>query len=206
MPTPKQFIKQAIEMDTFFDDEEPTYDEFMRYPPFDSLMKEEFSLQNMINAYREGRMVFHTKKSDVKNAPKCNFFTKERPNTFFTIYNSSPMNYDEIDPTILENTHEALMNVKLKTIPFPSQFTAIKCENLTLEQEAAFSTFVAKVLYEGTRKEQGDDGKQALIVEIFDAYHTLLTTPYLKIYQPVNTEFPSWLEKALSKLFDEAKI
>ena len=120
MPTPKQFIKQAIEMDTFFDDEEPTYDEFMRYPPFDSLMKEEFSLQNMINAYREGRMVFHTKKSDVKNAPKCNFFTKERPNTFFTIYNSSPMNYDEIDPTILENTHEALMNVKLKTIPFPS--------------------------------------------------------------------------------------
>tara|TARA_B100000700_G_C15022691_1_gene846536 strand:+ start:76 stop:696 length:621 start_codon:yes stop_codon:yes gene_type:complete len=206
MPTPKQFIKQAIEMDTFFDDEEPTYDEFMRYPPFDSLMKEEFSLQNMINAYREGRMVFHTKKSDVKNAPKCNFFTKERPNTFFTIYNSSPMNYDEIDPTILENTHEALMNVKLKTIPFPSQFTAIKCENLTLEQEAAFSTFVAKVLYEGTRKEQGDDGKQALIVEIFDDYHTLLTTPYLKIYQPVNTEFPSWLEKALSKLFDEAKI
>lgn len=193
-------------MDTFFDDEEPTYDEFMRYPPFDSLMKEEFSLQNMINAYREGRMVFHTKKSDVKNAPKCNFFTKERPNTFFTIYNSSPMNYDEIDPTILENTHEALMNVKLKTIPFPSQFTAIKCENLTLEQEAAFSTFVAKVLYEGTRKEQGDDGKQALIVEIFDDYHTLLTTPYLKIYQPVNTEFPSWLEKALSKLFDEAKI
>ena len=206
MPTPKQFIKQAIEMDTFFDDEEPTYDEFMRYPPFDSLMKEEFSLQNMINAYREGRMVFHTKKSDVKNAPKCNFFTKERPNTFFTIYNSSPMNYDEIDPTILENTHEALMNVKLKTIPFPSQFTAIKCENLTLEQEAAFSTFVAKVLYEGTRKEQGDDGKQALIVEIFDDYHTLLTTPYLKIYQPVNTEFPSWLERALSKLFDEAKI
>ena len=206
MPTPKKFIKQAIEMDTFFDDEEPTYDEFMRYPPFDSLMKEEFSLQNMINAYREGRMVFHTKKSDVKNAPKCNFFTKERPNTFFTIYNSSPMNYDEIDPTILENTHEALMNVKLKTIPFPSQFTAIKCENLTLEQEAAFSTFVAKVLYEGTRKEQGDDGKQALIVEIFDDYHTLLTTPYLKIYQPVNTEFPSWLEKALSKLFDEAKI
>ena len=98
------------------------------------------------------------------------------------------------------------MNVKLKTIPFPSQFTAIKCENLTLEQEAAFSTFVAKVLYEGTRKEQGDDGKQALIVEIFDDYHTLLTTPYLKIYQPVNTEFPSWLEKALSKLFDEAKI
>ena len=45
MPTPKEFVNQAIAMETFFEDEEPTYDEFMRYPPFDSLMKEEFSLQ-----------------------------------------------------------------------------------------------------------------------------------------------------------------
>ena len=69
MPTPKQFVTQAIEMETFFEDEEPTYDEFMRYPPFDSLMEDEFSLQNMINAYREGRIVFivtETAKSDFK--------------------------------------------------------------------------------------------------------------------------------------------
>ena len=203
MPTPKEFVNQAIVMETFFEDEEPTYDEFMRYPPFDSLMKEEFSLQNMINAYREGRIVFHTKKSDVKDAPKCNFFTKERPNTVFTIFNSSPTTYDELDPTTLdENTHEALMNVKFKIM----RNGVVKCENLTLEQQSAFSSFIAKVLYERTSKEQGDDGKQALIVKIYDDYHTLLTTPYLKIYQPVNTNFPSWLEKALSKLFDEAKV
>jgi hypothetical protein len=206
MPTPKKFVNQAIEMETFFEDEEPTYNEFMRYPPFDSLMNEEFSLQNMINAYREGRIVFHTKTDS--SGRKCNFFTKDWPNTVFTIYNSSVTTYDELDPTTLEkNTHEALMNVKLKTIS--SNTNAIQhiiCENLTLEQESAFSSFIAKVLYEGVSKQQGDDGKQALRVKIYNDYHTLLTTSYLKIYQPFNTKFPESLIKKLNEMFDNQKV
>ena len=208
MPTPKKFVNQAIEMETFFEDEEPTYREFMRYPPFDSLMNEEFSLQNMINAYREGRIVFHTKKSPASGR-KCNFFTKDWPNTVFTIYNSSVTTYDELDPTTLEeNTHEALMNVKLKTI-FKANTNVIQhiiCENLTLEQESAFSSFIAKVLYEGVSKQQGDDGKQYLFVKIYNDYHTLLTTSYLKIYQPFNTKFPESLIKKLNEMFDNQKV
>lgn len=207
MPTPKKFVNQAIEMETFFEDEEPTYREFMRYPPFDSLMNEEFSLQNMINAYREGRIVFHTKKSPASGR-KCNFFTKERPNTVYTIYNSSVTTYDELDPTTLEeNTHEALMNVKLKTISSNTgEMKHIICENLTLEQESAFSSFIAKVLYEGVSKQQGDDGKQYLFVKIYNDYHTLLTTSYLKIYQPFNTKFPESLIKKLNEMFDNQKV
>ena len=208
MPTPKKFVNQAIEMETFFEDEEPTYREFMRYPPFDSLMNEEFSLQNMINAYREGRIVFHTKKSPASGR-KCNFFTKEIPNKVYTIYNSSVTTYDELDPTTLEeNTHEALMNVKLKTIFKPNTrvIQHIICENLTLEQESAFSSFIAKVLYEGVSKQQGDDGKQYLFVKIYNDYHTLLTTSYLKIYQPFNTKFPESLIKKLNEMFDNQKV
>ena len=212
MPTPKQLVTQAIEMETFFEDEEPTYDEFMRYPPFDSLMEDEFSLQNMINAYREGRIVFIVTEvavSDSKRQKLCNFFTKERPNTIFTIFNSSPMNYDEIDPdTLDENTHEALMKVKLEDREKSKALSEnyVECKNLTLEQESAFSSFIAKTLYTPTEKTQGTDGKQSLVVLWGKKRHLLLTTPYLKIYQPVNTAFPSWLEKALSKLFDEAKV
>jgi hypothetical protein len=206
MPTPKKFVNQAIEMETFFEDEEPTYREFMRYPPFDSLMNEEFSLQNMINAYREGRIVFHTKKSPASGR-KCNFFTKDWPNTVFTIYNSSVTTYDELDPTTLEeNTHEALMNVKLKNLNQNQTFSVIICENLTLEQESAFSSFIAKVLYEGVSKQQGDDGKQYLRVKIYNDYHTLLTTSYLKIYQPFNTKFPESLIKKLNEMFDNQKV
>jgi len=212
MPTPKEFVNQAIAMETFFEDEEPTYDEFMRYPPFDSLMKEEFSLQNMINAYRDGRIVFiatETAVSDSKRQKLCNFFTKEKPNTIFTIYNSSPSTYDELDPTSLdENTHEALMKVELEVMEKSKVLseTYVECKNLNLEQESAFSSFIAKTLYAKTEKTQGKDGKQILVVVWGNKRHILLTTPYLKIYQPVNTKFPSWLEKALSKLFDEAKV
>jgi len=209
MPTPKKFIQQAIEMETFFEDEEPTYDEFMRYPPFDSLMEDKFSLQNMINAYREGRIVFMVTARAITgkwNQKQCNFITKEKPNIVFTIYNSSPTTYDEIDPTSLdENTHEALMNVKLEPIRKGGE-VMIKCENLTLEQESAFSSFVAKVLYEKTFKEQGADGKQALTVKFFYDDHRLLTTPYLKIYEPFNTNLPEFISKRLTELFESAKV
>jgi len=176
MPTPKKFIQQAIEMETFFEDEEPTYDEFMRYPPFDSLMEDKFSLQNMINAYREGRIVFivtETAVSDSKRQKQCNFITKEQPNTVFTIYNSSPMTYDEIDPTTLNE---------------------------------AFSSFIAKTLYARTEKVQGKDGKQILVVIWGTKKHLLLTTPYLKIYEPFNMNLPEFISKRLTELFERAKV
>lgn len=212
MPTPKKFIQQAIEMETFFEDEEPTYDEFMRYPPFDSLMEDKFSLQNMINAYREGRIVFivtETAVSDSKRQKLCNFITKEQPNTVFTIYNSSPMTYDEIDPTTLnENTHEALMKVKLEVMEKSKVLSEnyVECKNLTLEQESAFSSFIAKTLYAKTEKNQGKDGKQSLVVIWGKQRHLLLTTPYLKIYEPFNTNLPEFISKRLTELFESAKV
>jgi len=212
MPTPKKFIQQAIEMETFFEDEEPTYDEFMRYPPFDSLMEDKFSLQNMINAYREGRIVFivtETAVSDSKRQKQCNFITKEQPNTVFTIYNSSPMTYDEIDPTTLnENTHEALMKVKLEVMDKSKilKENHVECKNLTLEQESAFSSFIAKTLYARTEKVQGKDGKQILVVIWGTKKHLLLTTPYLKIYEPFNMNLPEFISKRLTELFERAKV
>jgi len=212
MPTPKKFIQQAIEMETFFEDEEPTYDEFMRYPPFDSLMEDKFSLQNMINAYREGRIVFivtETAVSDSKRQKQCNFITKEQPNTVFTIYNSSPMTYDEIDPTTLnEHTHEALMKVKLEVMDKSKilRENHVECKNLTLEQESAFSSFIAKTLYARTEKVQGKDGKQSLVVIWGTKKHLLLTTPYLKIYEPFNMNLPEFISKRLTELFERAKV
>ncbi len=212
MPTPKKFIQQAIEMETFFEDEEPTYDEFMRYPPFDSLMEEKFSLQNMINAYREGRIVFivtETAVSDSKRQKQCNFITKEKPNIVFTIYNSSPTTYDEIDPTTLnENTHEALMNVEFEVIEKSKVLSEnyAECKNLTLEQESAFSSFIAKTLYARTEKVQGKDGKQSLVVIWGTKKHFLLTTPYLKIYEPFNMNLPAFISKRLTELFERAKL
>ena len=58
MPTPKEFIKQAIEMESFFEDEEPTFDEFMKYPPFSTLMQDDFTIPKMIELYREDNIVF----------------------------------------------------------------------------------------------------------------------------------------------------
>jgi|TARA_B100001094_G_scaffold182129_1_gene176494 hypothetical protein len=212
MPTPKKFIEQVIQMETFFEDEEPTYDEFMRYPPFDSLMEDEFSLQNMINAYREGRIVFivtETAKSDFKKQKICNFITKEKPNIVFTIYNSSPTTYDEIDPTILnENTHEALMKVKLEDMDKTkvNSENYVGCKNLTLEQESAFSSFIAKTLYTKTEKTWAGQGKQSLVVIWGKHRHLLLTTPYLKIYEPFNTNLPEFVSNRLTELFERAKV
>ena len=58
MPTPKEFITQAIEMETFFEDEEPTFEEFMKYPPFSTLMSDDFTVPKMIELYRDGNLVF----------------------------------------------------------------------------------------------------------------------------------------------------
>lgn len=206
MPTPKKFIQQAIEMETFFEDEEPTYDEFMRYPPFNSLMEDKFSLQHMINAYREGRIVFIMTDIPRSGQKLCHFFTKEMPNTVFTIYNSSPQNYDELDPTTLnDDTHEALMKVKLQDV-YGIDEKVVKCSNLTLEQESAFSSFIAKTLYTPTEKIQGRDGKQSLVVTVGSGKHTLLTTPYLKIYEPFNMNLPKFISKRLTELFERAKL
>ena len=58
MPSPKEFITQAIEMETFFEDEEPTFEEFMKYPPFSTLMSDDFTVPKMIELYRDGNLIF----------------------------------------------------------------------------------------------------------------------------------------------------
>ena len=58
MPTPKEFIKQAIDMESFFEDEEPTFAEFMKYPPFSTLMQDDFTIPKMIELYRDDNIVF----------------------------------------------------------------------------------------------------------------------------------------------------
>ncbi len=219
MPTPKEFVNQAIEMETFFEDEEPTYDEFMRYPPFDSLMGEEFTLQNMIKSYREGRIVFVVKYGKVyanngasfQMSYRCNFLTKEYPNTLFQIERLGNFNFDELNPTTLEDTtHEALMDVAIEeealNLSAIHRQTMAKFSGLTLEQESALSKVLSMMLFESVSKALSEDGTQSLILKYNPNDFKFYTSPYLKIYQPVNMKFPSWLEKALSKLFDEAKV
>ena len=123
MLTPKDFVKQAIEMETFFEDEEPTFDVFMRYPPFDTLMSEKFSVKNLIKSYREGRIVFVVRQGKVyanngasfQMSYRCNFLTKDYPNTIFQIEKLGDFTFDELNPTSVEDeTHDALMNVAIE--------------------------------------------------------------------------------------------
>lgn len=221
MPTPKQFVTQAIEMETFFEDEEPTFDEFMRYPPFDSLMGEEFTLQNMLDSYRDGRIVFVVKYGKVyenhgasfQMSYRCNFLTKEYPNTLFQIERLGNFNFDELNPTTLEDvTHEALMNVTIEeeTLnPFSSvqdRQTKAKFSGLTLEQESALSKVLSIMLFESVSKALSEDGTQSLILKYNPNDFIFYTSPYLKIYEPFNTNLPESLSKRLTELFERAKV
>jgi len=219
MPTPKQFITQAIEMESFFEDEEPIFEEFMRYPPFNTLMKDDFTIPKMIELYRDGNLILLDFERIVdygkmeKRHDNVNFFTKQREDTLFKIVNFDAFKFDEIDPIIIDDLHAVLMKVEWNDYPTQApaeglgEIRQTQFLNLTPSEESTLSTFFSKVMRPKiTSKYQDDDGKQVFVAQYLPAEYNLYTTPYLKIYQPVNTEFPSWLEKALAKLFDEAKV
>ena len=219
MPTPKQFITQAIEMESFFEDEEPIFEEFMRYPPFNTLMKDDFTIPKMIELYRDGNLILLDFEKIVdygkmeKRHDNVNFFTKQREDTIFKIVNFDAFKFDEIDPVIIDDLHAVLMKVKWNDYQTQApaenlgEIRQTQFLNLTPSEESTLSTFFSKVMRPNTiSKYQDDDGKQVFVAQYLPREYNLYTTPYLKIYQPVNTEFPSWLEKALAKLFDEAKV
>ena len=219
MPTPKQFITQAIEMESFFEDEEPIFEEFMRYPPFNTLMKDDFTIPKMIELYRDGNLILLDFERIVdygkmeKRHDNVNFFTKQREDTLFKIVNYDAFKFDEIDPIIIDDLHAVLMKVEWNDYqtqePTPSQGEIRQTQflNMTPSEESTLSTFFSKVMQPNLiSKYQDDDGKQVFLAQYNPKKYNLYTTPYLKIYQPVNTDFPSWLEKALAKLFDEAKV
>ena len=219
MPTPKQFITQAIEMESFFEDEEPIFEEFMRYPPFNTLMKDDFTIPKMIELYRDGNIILLDFEKIVdygkmeKRHDNVNFFTKQREDTLFKIVNFDAFKFDEIDPIIIDDLHAVLMKVEWNDYQTQApaenlgEIRQTQFLNLTPSEESTLSTFFSKVMRPNTiSKYQDDDGKQVFVAQYLPREYNLYTTPYLKIYQPVNTEFPSWLEKALAKLFDEAKV
>ncbi len=219
MPTPKQFITQAIEMESFFEDEEPIFEEFMRYPPFNTLMKDDFTIPKMIELYRDGNLILLDFERIVdygkmeKRHDNVNFFTKHREDTLFKIVNFDAFKFDEIDPIIIDDLHAVLMKVEWNDYPTQApakglgEIRQTQFLNLTPSEESTLSTFFSKVMRPNIiSKYQDDDGKQVFLAQYLPREYNLYTTPYLKIYQPVNTEFPSWLEKALAKLFDEAKV
>lgn len=219
MPTPKQFITQAIEMESFFEDEEPIFEEFMRYPPFNTLMKDDFTIPKMIELYRDGNLILLDFEKIVdygkmeKRHDNVNFFTKQREDTLFKIVNFDAFKFDEIDPIIIDDLHAVLMKVEWNDYQTQApaenlgEIRQTQFLNLTPSEESTLSTFFSKVMRPNIiSKYQDDDGKQVFLAQYLPREYNLYTTPYLKIYQPVNTEFPSWLEKALAKLFDEAKV
>ena len=74
-------------MESFFEDEEPTFEEFMRYPPFNTLMKDDFTIPKMIELYRDGNLILLDFEKIVdygkmeKRHDNVNFFTKQREDT-----------------------------------------------------------------------------------------------------------------------------
>ena len=123
MPTPKQFITQAIEMESFFEDEEPIFEEFMRYPPFNTLMKDDFTIPKMIELYRDGNLILLDFERIVdygkmaKRHDNVNFFTKHREDTLFKIVNFDAFKFDEIDPFTIDDLHAVLMKVEWNDYP-----------------------------------------------------------------------------------------
>ena len=218
MLTPKEFVKQAIEMETFFEDEEPTFDVFMRYPPFDTLMGEKFSVKNLIKSYREGRIVFVVRQGKVyanngasfQMSYRCNFLTKDYPNTIFQIEKLGNFTFDELNPTSVEDeTHDALMNVVIEqyyTTQSDIKNKTVKFSGLTLEQESALSKALGIILFESARKSSFDDGQQYLSITYNPDQFTLYSSEFLKIYQPFNTDFPNDLIKKLERMFDNQNL
>ena len=218
MPTPKQFITQAIEMETFFEDQEPTFEEFMKYPPFNTLMSENFTVPKMIELYRQGNLIFVDYQTivdygkNLKRHMNVNFFTKQREDVIFRLVNYEALKFDEIDPVSINNLHDILMKVEWNDYqtqePTQSQGEIRRCQflNLTTEEESTFANFLNRTIGNMTHTELFPDGKQYLYAQYIPRRYDLYTTPYLKIYEPFNTVFPSWVVKRLTTLFESTKV
>ena len=219
MPTPKEFIKQAIDMESFFEDEEPTFDEFMKYPPFSTLMQDDFTIPKMIELYRDDNIVFVdferivNYSTNKKRHDNVNFFTKQREDTLFRIENTSSYEFDEIYPITINDLHAILMKVEWNDYPTQEPATGYgeirqtRFLNLTPSEESTLSTFFSKVMRPKiTSKYQDDDGKQVFVAQYLPAEYTLYTTPYLKVYEPFNTTIPKGIAKRLATLFENANV
>ena len=219
MPTPKEFIKQAIDMESFFEDEEPTFAEFMKYPPFSTLMQDDFTIPKMIELYRDDNIVFVEFEKIVnwttneKRHDNVNFFTKQREDTLFKIENTMSDEFDEIYPITIDDLHAILMKVEWNDYPTQEPATGYgeirqtRFLNLTPSEESTLSTFLSKVMRPKiTSKYQDDDGKQVFMAQYLPAEYNLYTTPYLKVYQPFNTTIPKGIAKRLTTLFENANV
>tara|TARA_B100002019_G_scaffold231654_1_gene205357 strand:- start:1293 stop:1958 length:666 start_codon:yes stop_codon:yes gene_type:complete len=221
MPTPKEFIKQAIDMESFFEDEEPTFDEFMKYPPFNTLMQDDFTIPKMIELYREDNIVFVDFERMVnwttkeKRHDNVSFFTKQREDTLFKIETSVAGigSFDEIDPVIIDDLHAILMKVEWNDYPTQEpakglgEIRQTQFLNLTPSEESTLSTFFSKIMRPNLiSKYQDDDGKQVFVAQYLPAEYNLYTTPYLKVYEPFNTTIPKGIAKRLATLFENANV
>lgn len=224
MPTPKEFITQAIEMETFFEDQEPTFDEFMKYPPFSTLMSDDFTIPKMIELYRDGSLIFVDYQTSMERFnslgnpthpirhARVNFFTKHRKDVLFHLVNMDAYKFDEIDPVSINNIHDILMKVEWNDYqtqePTQSQGEIRRCQflNLTTEEESYFANFLNRMMGNVAYNELFPDGKQYLYAQYVPRNYDLYTTPYLKIYEPFNTVFPSWVVKRLTTLFESTKV
>ena len=218
MPTPKQFITQAIEMETFFEDQEPTFEEFMKYPPFNTLMSDDFTVPKMIELYRQGNLIFVDYQTivdygkNLKRHMNVNFFTKQREDVVFRLVNYEALKFDEIDPVSINNLHDILMKVEWNDYqtqePTQSQGEIRRCQflNLTTEEESSFANFLNRIIGNMTHKELFPDGKQYLYAQYIPRRYDLYTTPYLKVYEPFNTTMPKGIAKRLATLFENANV
>lgn len=219
MPTPKEFIKQAIDMESFFEDEEPTFDEFMKYPPFNTLMQDDFTIPKMIELYREDNIVFVDFERMVnwttkeKRHDNVHFFTKQREDTVFNIENAVGDRFDDIYPLDLENLHAILMKVEWNDYPTQEpaegmgEIRQTRFLNLSPSEESTLSTFFSKIMRPNIiSKYQDDDGKQVFLAQYLPREYNLYTTPYLKVYEPFNTTIPKGIAKRLATLFENANV
>ena len=132
----------------------------------------------------------------------------------FRIENSpnSEDHYDEINPVSINEIHEILMKVEWNDYqtqePTQSQDEIRRTQflNLTNEEESHFANFLNQVLGYVAQTELFPDGKQYLYAQYLPSNSNFYTTPYLKIYEPFNTVFPSWVVKRLTTLFESTKV
>ena len=220
MPTPKEFIKQAIDMESFFEDEEPTFEEFMKYPPFSTLMQDDFTIPKMIELYREDNIVFVDFEKMVnwttkeKRHDNVHFFTKQREDTLFNIENATTGDrFDDIYPLDIEDLHAILMKVEWNDYPTQEpaenlgEIRQTQFLNLTPSEESTLSTFFSKIMRPNIiSKYQDDDGKQVFLAQYLPREYNLYTTPYLKVYEPFNTAIPKGIAKRLATLFENANV
>jgi hypothetical protein len=82
----------------------------------------------------------------------------------------------------------------------------VKFSGLTLEQESALSKVLSIMLFESVSKALSEDGTQSLILTYNPNNFIFYTSPYLKIYEPFNTNLPESLSKRLTELFENQKV